>query len=104
MLRRVSYCHYNSVSTTNILYTEFELTAEELEEERQDAAVRIIQRAYRGKRALQLLKQLVRANYVKIRDPEFENSFLYKNKTTGELIRTYRGDVYIHIIGWALYH
>lgn len=65
--------------------SEFELTAEELQEEQEDAAIRIIQRAYRGKRAIQLLKQLIRANYVKIRDPDFENGFLYKNKATGNI-------------------
>ena len=67
-------------------YADFELTAEELQEEQEDAAIRIIQRAYRGKRAMQLLKQLIRANYVKIRDPDFENGFLYKNKTTGNVL------------------
>lgn len=61
------------------------MTAEELEEERQDAAVRHIQRAYRVRRARQLLRHLIRANYVKIKDPEFELGLVYKNKTTGEI-------------------
>ena len=61
------------------------LTAEELEEERQDDAVRLIQNAYRAKRARIFLRALIRANYVKIRYPDYEGEYLYKNKTTGEI-------------------
>lgn len=61
------------------------LTAEELEEERQDDAVRLIQNAYRAKRARIFLRALIRANYVKIRNPDYEGEYLYKNKTTGEI-------------------
>lgn len=61
-----------------------ELSAEEIEEERQDAAVRLLQNAYRAKRARQLLRELIRQNYVKLLDRS-TMTYYYKNKTTGEI-------------------
>ena len=61
------------------------LSAEELEEERQDIAVRRIQNAYRSRRGRMMLRAMIRANYVKIRNLDFGGEFLYKNKMTGEI-------------------
>mmetsp|Transcript_31265 Transcript_31265/g.99336 ORF Transcript_31265/g.99336 Transcript_31265/m.99336 type:complete len:944 (-) Transcript_31265:177-3008(-) len=60
----------------------YEATEEELEEERQDAAARLLQGLYRAKRARRIIRELVKTNYLKIYDPEFERYF-YKNKKTG---------------------
>lgn len=62
---------------------EIELSAEELEEELQDEAARYIQTAFRAKMARNLLKTLIRQNYVKLKDRN-TNIYYYKNKTTGE--------------------
>ena len=57
--------------------------AEEELEELQDVMIRKIQALYRKKRARALLKQLIKANYVKEYDEE-TGHFLYRNKRTGE--------------------
>jgi hypothetical protein len=62
---------------------ELELSEEELEEEIQDEAARYIQTAFRAKMARNLLKSLIRQNYVKLKDRQ-TNIYYYKNKTTGE--------------------
>jgi hypothetical protein len=62
---------------------ELELSAEELEEELQDEAARFIQKAFRAKMARNLLKSLLRQNFVKLKDRN-TNVYYYKNKTTGE--------------------
>ena len=58
--------------------------AEEAEEELQDLMVRKIQSIYRARRARILMKQLIKANYVKELD-EDTGHFLYRNKRTGEV-------------------
>ena len=57
----------------------YEATADELEEEAQDTAVRKIQSIYRARRARNLMKQLIKANYVKEYDEE-TGYFFYRNK------------------------
>ena len=63
---------------------EFAASQEELEEERQDQCIRKIQSMYRAKRARALMKQLIKANYVKEYDEE-TGYFFYRNKRTGEV-------------------
>mmetsp|Transcript_16244 Transcript_16244/g.24468 ORF Transcript_16244/g.24468 Transcript_16244/m.24468 type:complete len:885 (+) Transcript_16244:140-2794(+) len=60
-----------------------DLSEEELEEERQDAAARYIQNAFRAKMARDLLKDMIRQNFVKLKDRN-TSVYYYKNKTTGE--------------------
>ena len=59
-------------------------TAEELEEERQDEAVRVLQNLYRRRKGRKLLKEMVRANFVKEYDQE-SGEFVYKNVRTGQI-------------------
>ena len=66
------------------LEDELELSEEELLEEQQDAAVRIIQQAFRRHDAKRMLRLMIRQNFVKLRDRE-NNRYIYKNKTTGEV-------------------
>ena len=63
---------------------ELQATAEELEEERQDEAVRLLQGLYRARKARRTLREMVRANFVKEYNPETEY-FQYRNKRTGEV-------------------
>jgi hypothetical protein len=60
-----------------------ELSEEEMEEERQDAAARLIQTAYRRKMARDMLKVMIRQNFVKMKDRD-TGLYFYKNRTTGE--------------------
>jgi len=57
---------------------------EELLEELQDQMVRKIQSIYRSRRARILMKQLIKANYVKEIDPD-SGHFCYRNKRTGDI-------------------
>ena len=59
-------------------------TQDEIEEELQDQLIRKIQSMYRAKRARALMKQLIKANYVKEYD-EDTGYFFYRNKRTGEV-------------------
>ena len=61
----------------------FELSEEELEEERQDIAARYIQSAYRAKMARDTLKLMIRQNFVKLKDRQ-TGVYYYKNRTSGE--------------------
>jgi hypothetical protein len=70
-------------SKKKVTEEEVELSAEELEEELQDEAARFIQKAFRAKMARNLLKSLLRQNFVKLKDRN-TNVYFYKNKTTGE--------------------
>merc|ERR1711938_262770 len=63
---------------------ELEATAEELEEERQDEAVRLLQGLYRARKARRMMREMVRANFIKEYDPETE-FFVYRNKRTNEV-------------------
>lgn len=65
-------------------YDELELSEEELLEEQQDMAARVIQQAYRRHEAKKTLRMMIKQNYVKLRDRE-NNRYVYKNKTTGEI-------------------
>lgn len=62
-----------------------ELSEEELEEERQDTAARLIQTAYRRKMASDLLKAMIRQNFVKLKDRD-TGVYYYKNRTSGEIV------------------
>jgi hypothetical protein len=66
------------------VYDELELSEEELLEEQQDLATRVIQQAFRKYEAKKMLRLMIRQNYVKLRDRE-NNRYIYKNKTTGEI-------------------
>ena len=64
----------------------YAVDAEEELEELQDLMIRKIQSMFRATRARALLKQLIRANYVKEFDGD-TGQFLYRNKRTGETQR-----------------
>lgn len=64
-----------------------EATEEELEEERMDVAVRLIQDLYRKRRGRKLLREMVRANFIKEYDQE-TGEFFYKNIRTGKTQHT----------------
>jgi len=59
-------------------------TAEELLEEEMDVAVRVIQDLYRRRRGMKLLRELVRANFMKEYDQE-KGEFFYRNVRTGKV-------------------
>lgn len=63
---------------------ELELSEEELLEEQQDAAARVVQQAFRRYEAKKMLRLMIKQNFVKLRDRE-NNRYIYKNKTTGEV-------------------
>mmetsp|Transcript_37602 Transcript_37602/g.101955 ORF Transcript_37602/g.101955 Transcript_37602/m.101955 type:complete len:863 (-) Transcript_37602:894-3482(-) len=62
----------------------YEATKEEIEEERMDAAVRLIQGLYRSRKAKRVIRDLVRANYVKEYDKD-TGFYVYRNKSTGKV-------------------
>ncbi|CAM9314409.1 unnamed protein product [Ectocarpus fasciculatus] len=64
----------------------FEPDEEELEEERQDEAVRLIQGLFRAKRARYVIRELVKANYVKEID-SLSGEPIYRNRRTGYISR-----------------
>ncbi|CAM9298189.1 unnamed protein product [Ectocarpus sp. 13 AM-2016] len=64
----------------------FEPDEEELEEERQDEAVRLIQGLFRAKRARYVIRELIKANYVKEID-SLSGEPIYRNRRTGYISR-----------------
>jgi hypothetical protein len=63
---------------------ELELSEEELLEEQQDMAARVIQQAFRKHEAKKTLRMMIKQNFVKLKDRD-NNRYIYKNKTTGEV-------------------
>ncbi|CAM9519588.1 unnamed protein product, partial [Ectocarpus sp. 8 AP-2014] len=64
----------------------FEPDEEELEEERRDEAVRLIQGLFRAKRARYVIRELIKANYVKEID-SISGEPIYRNRHTGYISR-----------------